>query len=149
MLPTFQLLTRRQQGLWGRPTTTLSAHAHSGLRAEVSPPSLRNALEGSLWQRLVFWLMAPAPQEASPPLNRLPGARNEFLDALRDVDGDEAERLRVRIGQTRSLRELWHARSEVFRVLGVAHSQSVAHERLSRLNRHFPTRTTRSQFAPL
>ena len=147
---TFHLLaSRRQQGLWGRPTTTLSSHAHSGMRTAVRPPSLRCAPEGPLWQRLVFWLMAPAPEQAAPPLNRLPGARDEFLDVLSDIEGDEADDLRVRIGQTRSLRELWHARSETFRVLGVAHSQAVADIRLARLNRHFPSRAPRSRFAPL
>jgi hypothetical protein len=149
MLHTFRLFTRGPGGIWSRPTTTLSAHAHSGWRVEVPPPSLRCAPEGSVWQRLMFWLMAPAPQQVAPPLNRLPGVRLEFLGALADIEGEEVDALRLRIGHCRSLRELWHARAEVFRVVGVAHNQAVADTRLAALNRHFPTRAPRSQFAPL
>jgi hypothetical protein len=149
MLHSFRLLTRRPSGLWGRPTTTLSPHAHSGWRVEVPPPSLRCAPEGSMWQRLMFWLMAPAPQEIAPPLNRLPSVRDEFLATLSDIAGDDADALRERVSHCRSLRELWHARAEVFRLVGVAHSQTEADTRLAALNRHFPARAPRSQFAPL
>ena len=149
MLHSFRLLTRRPAGLWGRPSTTLSPHAHSGFRVEVPPPSLRCAPEGSVWQRLLFWVMSPSSQEAAPPLNRLPGVRREFLAALSDIAGDDAEALRLRVNQCRSRRELWHARAEVFRLVGVAHSQAEATQRLTQLNRHFPTRAPRSQFAPL
>jgi hypothetical protein len=131
---------------WSRPTTTLSDP--SSLRPEVCPPSLRYS-PASLWQRLVFWLMAPAPQDAAPPVNRLPGVRQEFLATLADIESDAAETLRLRISDARSLRELWHARSELYRVVGVAHSQFEAEQRLALLNRHFPTRAPRSQFAPL
>jgi hypothetical protein len=103
----------------------------------------------SAWERLLFWLMAPAPQDAAPPLSRLPAVRKEFLNTLTDVSGEEVEALRLRIGLCHSLRELWHARAEVFRLVGVAHSQAEADHRLARLNRHFPTRAPRSQFAPL
>ena len=47
------------------------------------------------------------------------------------------------------LRELWHLRSELFRQVALQHSQFEAEQRLSRLNRHFPTRAPRSGFAPL
>jgi hypothetical protein len=104
---------------------------------------------GAAWQRLMFWLLAPAPQEAAPPLNRLPGVRSEFLNALQDVQSDGAERLRERIRHAHSLRELWHLRADVFREVGVAHTQSEAERRLTRLNRHFPTRAPRSQFDSL
>ena len=146
MLQAFHHLTRRRAALWGRPTTTLLPH--SGLRVEVCPPSLRCA-PPSAWQRLFFWLMAPAPEQAAPPLNRLPGVRNAFLAVLADIDGEDADALRLRISQSRSLRELWHARAETFRLVGVAHSQAEADRRLTQLNQHFPTRAPRSQFAPL
>ena len=146
MLHTLRPSSRRRLALWGRPTTTLSPH--SGLRLEVPPPSLRCAPR-SVWQRLLFWLLAAAPRDAAPPLSRLPGVRMEFMAMLADIDGEDAEALRMRIGQTRSLRELWHARAEVFRIVGVAHNETVAEERLTRLNRHFPARAPRSQFAPL
>jgi hypothetical protein len=133
---------------WSRRTTTLLG-PHSGLRVEVCPPSLRCAPGGGWWQRLMFWLMAPAGQESAPPLNRLPGVRRDFLATLSDIQTTESDDLRQRIENTRSLRELWHLRAEVYRVVGLAHSEAQATERLSLLNRHFPTRAPRSQFAPL
>ncbi len=131
---------------WNRRSTLCDP---SSLRIEVCPPSLRCAPDGSVWQRLMFWLMAPAPRHAAPPVNRLPGVRMEFLATLADIDSEEADALRLRIRDTRSLRELWHTRAEVYRVVGVAHSQDQAEARVNLLNRHFPTRAPRSQFATL
>jgi len=124
---------------WGA-RSTLSMP--SALRVEVRPPSLRHA-PASRWQRIVCWLMAPAPQDTSPPLNRLPGVRAEFLDCLNDVHTEDAANLCVRVGHARSLRELWHLRTEVYRLVAVQHSQFEAEQRLTRLNRHFPTRAPR------
>ena len=129
---------------WNRRSTLSDP---SSLRVEVCPPSLRCAPDGNTWQRLMFWLMAPAPRHAAPPLNRLPRVRTEFLATLADIESDEAEALRLRIRDTRSLRELWHTRAEVYRIVGVAHSQGQAEDRVNLLNRHFPTRAPRSQFA--
>jgi hypothetical protein len=120
----------------------------SGLRVEVRPPSLRHA-PASLWQRLVFWLMAPAPRDAAPPLNRLPGVRDDFLATLADLHDEDACELSTRIARARSLRELWHLRADVYRLVAVQHSETEAQARLSELNRHFPTRAPRSGFAPL
>ena len=120
----------------------------SSLRVEVRPPSLRHA-PASLWQRLMFWLIAPSPHEAAPPLNRLPGVRNEFVACLVDLPPNEVEGLIARISMARSLRELWHLRAEVYRLVAVHPSQGEAEVRLNRLNRHFPTRAPRSAFAPL
>lgn len=130
---------------WARRSTLLDP---SSFRVEVCPPSLRQA-PASAWQRLWFWLMAPAPQDTSPPVNRLPGVRREFNEVLADIQSTEADQLRQRIAQTHSLRELWHLRAETYRVVGLAHSQTQAEERLARLNQHFPTRAPRSQLAPL
>lgn len=135
-----------QLSRWHRRSTLCDP---SSLRVEVCPPSLRCAPEGNAWQRLLFWLLAPAPQDTSPPPSRLPGVRIEFLATLSDIDSSEADTLRRRINDTRSLRELWHARAEVYRVVGVAHSQFHAEQRVALLNRHFPTRAPRSQFATL
>ncbi len=132
---------------WNRRSTTLADP--SSLRVEVRPPSLRSAPSGGLWQRLLFWIMAPAPHQAAPSPNRLPGVRMEFLATLADIDSDDAETLRRRIQGARSLRELWHLRAEVYRLVGTWHSQGQAQERVALLNRHFPTRAPRSQFATL
>ena len=130
---------------WGRRSTLLDS---SALRVQCGPPSLRHA-PGSLWQRLMFWLMAPAPRDAAPPLNRLPGVRTDFMASVADISTEEADRIRLRVHEARSLRELWHVRAELYRVVAVTHSQAQAEQRLLLLNRHFPTRAPRSQFASL
>lgn len=141
MLRTLSPLSR-----WSRRSTLCDP---SSLRVEVCPPSLRCAPEGNAWHRLMFWLLAPAPHETAPPVQRLPGVRMEFLATLTDIDSDDAEALRRRISEARSLRELWHTRADVYRIVGVAHSQGQADDRVNLLNRHFPTRAPRSQFAAL
>ena len=130
---------------WGRRSTLLDS---SAFRVQCGPPSLRHA-PGSLWQRLMFWLLAPAPRDAAPPLNRLPGVRTDFMASVADISTEEAEQVRLRIHESHSLRELWHLRAELYRVVAVAHSQTQAEQRLLLLNRHFPTRAPRSQFASL
>jgi hypothetical protein len=131
---------------FGRPSTTLISPTSQ--RPEVCPPTLRAApVVGNGWQRFLFWLMAPAPHESAPPTSRLPGVRTEFLATLSDIASEDADTLRHRIHGTRSLRELWHLRAEVYRVVGVAHSEWQAEQRVALLNRHFPTRAPRSQFS--
>lgn len=128
--------------------TTRPADGPSSLRHEVQPPSLRQAPE-SVWLRLWFWLAAPAPANAAPPVSRLPGIREDFLTALADMGTDETAALRQRVMRSHSLRELWHLRAEVYRLVAVHHSQAEAEHRLANLNRHFPTRAPRSGFMPL
>ena len=138
----------RSLPLFSRWSLRSAFSAPSSLRVEVLAPSLCHAPD-SLWQRLMFWLLAPAPLDASPPLNRLPGVRGDFLQALADIKTLDAKLLGDRIRFARSLREFWHLRTEVYRVVAVACSQAEAEQRLARLNRHFPTRSPRSAFAPL
>lgn len=130
---------------WGRRSTLGGS---TGLRVECSPPSLRHA-PSSPWQRLLFWLLAPAPQDAAPPLNRLPAVRREFMAVLSDILSESAEPLRASILEAHSLRDLWHLRADVFGIIGRERSQGEAQQRLLLLNRHFPSRAPRSQFAPL
>ncbi len=130
---------------WNRRSTPA---ATSSLRTEVCPPSLRQAPDSG-WQRMMFWLLAPSPQDAAPPSNHLPAVRLEFMATLADIDSDDADTMRSRIRGTHSLRELWHLRAEIYRVVGVAHRQSEAETRVALLNRHFPTRAPRSQFGGL
>lgn len=129
-----------------RRSTLGPSSASPGL--DASPPSLRHAPD-SAWQRFMFWLLAPAPREAAPPLNRLPTVRDDFLDAVADLPGAHAHALRHRIAHTYSLRDLWHLRADVFSLVGLQHSQREAEHRLLRLNRHFPMRAGRSQFGAL
>jgi hypothetical protein len=138
--------SRRLQARSALPTVSLSTQP----RAECMPPSLVSApVVGSWWQRLMFWLMAPAPADRAPPPNRLLAVKREFGALLADVDNHSAERLRWRIAEAHSLRELWHLRSEVYAAIAVAHSQGEAESRLLLINAHFPTRAPRSQFATL
>jgi hypothetical protein len=126
--------------------STLSAP--SSLRLSSAPPSLRHA-PASPWQRLLFWLLAPAPHEAAPPLNRLPPVRRDFIAAVSDLEGAEANALRHRIVGARSLRELWHLRAEVFHIVSLQHDQGEAERRVMQLKHHFPARAPRSQFGGL
>ena len=130
---------------WGRRSTLLDS---SAFKVQCGPPSLRHA-PASIWQRLMFWLMAPAPHDAAPPLNRLPSVRTDFMASLADIATADADRIRLRIHEARTLRELWHVRAELYRVVAITHSQAEAEQRLLLLNRHFPTRAPRSQFATL
>jgi hypothetical protein len=134
---------------WVHPTQPLTADVPPPQRLQACPPSLRQAPDSWL-ERVWFWLAAPAAaQDAAPPVARLPGVRDDFLAMLADVDGSAGHELRRRVAQSRSLRELWHLRTEVYRLVAVRHSQTEAESRLADLNRHFPTRAPRSGFAPL
>lgn len=139
----FERLTRRSR--WAARSTLADP---SSLRVEVCPPSLCHAPDSG-WQRFMMWLLAPAPAHTAMPLSRLPAVRDDFLCCLRDVPADTAAALAQRIAAARSLRDLWHLRTEVYRVVALAQSQAEAERRVASLNPHFPTRAPRSGFAPL
>ena len=82
------------------------------------------------------------------PAKRLSQVRDEFLDSLQDLPGAQAEPLAQRIAKARSLRELWHLRSQVYGAVAVTINQVEAERRLALLNRHFPQRTARVTPAP-
>lgn len=128
--------------------TPSPADAPSSLRIEVCPPSLRQAPD-SAWQRALFWLLAPAPQDAAPRSSQLQGVREDFQRCIHDLSVPEAGDLWDRIGRTYSLRDLWHLRTDVYRVVALQHTQIEAERRVQSLNRHFSTRSPRSGFAPL
>ena len=129
-------------------------------RTEVCPPALLHAAGASVpgWRAgLREWLSTGwhAPGRDPADLARLPGrervqrVRDEFVETLHDLTSQPAALLQERIRLARSLRDLWHLRPEVFRLVALHHSQAEAQLRLDRLNRHFPTRAPRSGFAPL
>ncbi|CAD5369721.1 hypothetical protein RA210_U110038 [Rubrivivax sp. A210] len=126
---------------WGR-TAVLNITTRIDTLQLLDPP-------GSRWQRLRHWLHTPASADAAPAPAGVAAVREEFIAALADIAGDEVDALRERLQQARSLRELWHVRADLFRAVGVAHSQSEAERRLSLINRHFPTRSPRSNWVPL
>ncbi|MCE2914262.1 MAG: hypothetical protein ACOVOT_06925 [Rubrivivax sp.] len=118
----------------------------SALRTEVCPPSMVLAPAG-LWDRVLFWLLSPASQRSAPSLRQLDRVRQDFADQLADLAGDMP--LHDQVGRARSLRELWHLRMAAYTAIATAFDQAEAERRLAHLNRHFPTRSPRSGFAPL
>jgi hypothetical protein len=128
-----------------RPHSTLNTP--SAFRVEVQPPSLRHA--PSSWrQRLLFWLLAPAPQDAAPPLDRLPHIKRDFVACLEDVPPEQAQTLRCAIDDARSLRELWHLRADLYACIGRVYDEREAERRIARLNTHFSTRVPRTGLSP-
>lgn len=128
----------------------------AGVRTEVCPPALRPAgTQGrAAWRRALHgWLaaggLAPGQGAGTTLTEGTRRVREEFLDALHDVRSQQAGMLLARIRGARNLRELWHLRPDVFNLVAQHYDQSEAQTRLDRLNRHFPTRSPRSGFAPL
>jgi hypothetical protein len=127
-----------------RPRHAALPAASTGLRVEVCPPSLLAAPQptaGRWWRRL--------GRPEGSMAERLTAVQQEFVRSLDGVPGQHAAFLQHRLAHCRSLRELWHLRAEVFGVIATELSQHEAHRRIEPLNRHFPTRSPRSGFAPL
>ena len=125
-------------------------------RVEVCPPARLPAAAAAApgWRADIReWLSTPW---LTPP-HDVDGAarssvirvRDDFLEEVLDIRTQQAGMLQERIRCARSLRELWHLRPEVFGIVALRYSQAEAQSRLDRLNRHFPTRSPRSGFAPL
>ncbi|HEV7912690.1 MAG TPA: hypothetical protein VGP22_02895 [Albitalea sp.] len=124
-------------------------------RVEICPPALLRARPG--WrERFVDWLAgnwptieADGPEvdvEPSRGATPLDSVRFEFVASLDDIATAEATDVAFRIQRARSLRELWHQRTEVFNIVSRHAGQHEATTRLQRLNRHFPARAPRSGF---
>ena len=64
--------------------------------------------------------------------------------AKRSVSPAPPIRTSAQAHDARSLRELWHLRAEVYNAVAIQFNQYEAEQRLSRLNRHFPTRAPRA-----
>jgi hypothetical protein len=90
-------------------------------------------MPGSAWQRVLAWMMAPAPMDATAPPTRLHEVQEDFMAALADAGHGDAEALRQRVLQAGTLRDLWHARAEVYRAVGLAHSEAEAERRLTQV----------------
>ncbi len=125
-------------------------------RTEICPPALlrRVGLAAPGWRgSITAWLCAGWDATALARLHPAPAGlqevRAEFVRELADIRTQRAGLLLERIRISRSLRELWHLRPEVFGLVALCHSQAEAQVRLDRLNRHFPTRSPRSGFGAL
>ena len=125
--------------------------AFSPLRTAICPPAPR----GDGWRHgLREWLSTgwPVSTQAGPigelqmpvqtgtPLSLV---RREFVDALKDIRTQQAGDLLGRIRTARSLRDLWHLRTEIYNLVSMHRDQSEAGLRLARLNRFFPQRASR------
>lgn len=127
-------------------------------RLEICPPAMLVAAPATGWRAgLRDWLStgwhAPAEERRAPAEQALQPrfckVRDEFLQAVADIRTQQVGMLQGRIRIARSLRELWHLRPEVFKLVALHFNQAEAQCRLDRLNRHFPTRAPRSGFASL
>ena len=112
-------------------------------RMNVCPPDVCPRSE-SLWSATLRWLVG-GDVEVVPALRTpLEKARSEFvaaMDGLLEVDHMDLLR---RAQHARSLRELWHLRSELYTLIARRVSQFEADARLARVNQHFPTRAQRT-----
>jgi len=115
-------------------------------RTEVAPPSLFSrsrplwkAWASDLWCWL--WDMDEAPRTPAPATG-LGKVKAEFNTAMWDLQSLRANHVRSLVEQARSLRELWHLRADVFRVIAVHRGQIEAQLRLDALDSHFPVRSS-------
>jgi len=119
-------------------------------RVQVCPPELLSTVAGEGWLaalRQLFTRETAIVSRQPKALRRLPTAREDFVAAVADIR--RGTDLRERLAHARSLRELWHLRAEVYHLVSLHFDQDEADLRLSRLNRHFPTRSPSSGFGPL
>ena len=78
------------------------------------------------------------------PATGLRKVKSEFNSAMWDLQSLRANQVRALVEQARSLRELWHLRADVFRVISVHRGQIEAQVRLDALDGHFPVRSSSS-----
>ncbi len=115
-------------------------------RTEVRPPSLF-ARSQPMWRRVMVsawnWLWDDENLEDHPRvLQSLNQVKTEFLATVWDLQSYSAAQVRENVTHARSLRELWHLRADVFRVIAVHRGQAEANRRLDALNRHFPVKVS-------
>ncbi len=130
--------SRLRQHDWSASGTVAST------RTEVCPPALFSQSQ-PLWQRWVStawqWLWDEDDMENHPRvLQGLEQVRQDFIAVLWDLQSFQAEHVRDQIAGSKSLRDLWHLRTEMFQLIAVHRGESQAHQRLDSLNRHFPVR---------
>lgn len=115
-------------------------------RAQAAPPDLFGRPPNTLtaWLRRGWtwlWDLEELPRQPAPTTG-LTRARNEFHSAIWDLQSTKANLLRDQITQARSLRELWHLRADVFKLIATHRGQVEAQCRLDVLDSHFPVRSS-------
>lgn len=117
-------------------------------RAEVAPPSRFAVQPPAMWRwfgqvwRWVWDLEEPAPKPA--PIGEIRKIRAAFHAALMDMQSAKAYQVRYQIEASRSLRELWHLRADVFEIVAENRGEGEAKSRVAALNHHFPEGPARS-----
>jgi hypothetical protein len=117
--------------------------APTTLRMNVCPPDVCPAGE-SLWSATLRWLIGYNVEVVPSLRTPLEKARSEFVAAMDGLLGVDHDDLLRRAQHGRSLRELWHLRSELYTLIARRISQCEADARLARVNQHFPTRAQRT-----
>jgi len=115
-------------------------------RASVTPPAQFGAAQ-PLWKAWLQgawnWLWdhdeSPRPQASA---NNLRAIKTEFVASLWDLQSLRANQVRDQIETSRSLRELWHLRADVFKVISTHRGQIEAQLRLDALDSHFPVKSS-------
>jgi len=112
-------------------------------RLDVKPPPQLWGQAEPVWSALWHWLRQDKPNTSQlDPHSRLDRARDDFCSALADLRGEAVHDLLCRASSACSLRELWHLRTELYRVVATQRSQGEADRRLALVNQHFPTQAT-------
>ena len=117
--------------------------APTTLRMNVCPPDVCPQAE-SLWTATLRWLVGGNVEEVPALRTPLEKARAEFVAAFDGLLEHDHNGLLKRAQHARSLRELWHLRSELYTLIARRVSQVEADARLARVNQHFPTRAQRT-----
>ena len=113
------------------------------LRVNVCPPDVLPRRD-SLWTATLRWLVGGDAAVAPALRTPLERARGEFVAALEGLPELDDNGLLERAQHARSLRELWHLRSELYTLIARRVGQVEADARLARVNQHFPTRAHRT-----
>ena len=117
--------------------------APTTLRMSVCPPDVCPRSD-SLWSAALRWLVGGNVETVPALRTPLERTRSEFVAAMAGVAEFDPQDLLKRAQHARSLRELWHLRSELYTLIARRISQPEADARLARVNQHFPTRTQRA-----
>lgn len=147
---THQVAPKAQARASGEASVTSDSTWQSSLsqrKAEVAPPTLfsRARPQWKSWG-IRFWQWLWDLDEiasVNEPLKGLDGVKAEFNTALWDLQSIKANQVRDLIAQAKSLRELWHLRADVFRVVSLHRGQTEAELRMESINTHFPIRASR------
>lgn len=130
------------------PNTTPQSMKMGARPTEVAPPSRFAQPKPSLkrwfsqcWRWI--WDLDEAPPMLQP-INEVRQIRAEFHATLLEIQSPQAYQVKHQIEAARSLRELWHLRADVFKVIADHSGEMEAQTRLNRLNRHFAVRPART-----